>query len=616
LVDNFSLSHTPCTEIESHGQVINDIIDGALFIIKLEEHQFQLQPQDQVELRAIFLNCFNGVQLMFAKNYIKGIHVKFGRSLGNDLLHGENQRQEGKDDVDIDCLVLSNRLYLKTMCQFSFLALLMQKVNNNISLLREVFSHQGEQFESDFVTDPADHLMFRLFIEKSSQRVVNFGNSVQELHVIIRTTEGLNRAVAYANRTSCASNLSDMVGGISQNSTSPLDKADDEQFTSLFSCCCSIAHKLAVSAKCNWVICEGGVTFTAPCVSILNEEPFLGDTAPPPSEQTDDEATDKATQMSNEEQSVTVDKLPSPLSSLLSLRTFSILNDVRSESLFLEILQRIPGGRDIRFFQPREVFPFTVSLFKLAIVQNVEASIFLREKGFHGSIVLISERLAYVENERGKLFDFGCPIPCGERELSDLHEWLLMFEQAQDATSLFSDDMVQQYMFQSQRHDLFSVHPPSDKSIVLTSSWFTWFTDISLPFQVLLAGPALQPIPAFQIHSYLRWRYLNASLSPWHHSVLSELSLWLLILVLTIGVLLNFFKLKTYYFVVCDLFAIIMIKTIATRLVVPKSNMCSSDGYNKQGMHCNTCYFLNRNTILLMNRRMVAINLAPFSEIC
>jgi hypothetical protein len=138
-----------------------------------------------------------------------------------------------------------------------------------------------------------------------------------------------------------------------------------------------------------------------------------------------------------------VDDKQIKLQEVLQTKVCAYISDVRSESLFLEIAHRLSDQPNISLI--RQVFPYHSQLFVLIFVQSVEACEELRNKKFTGSIVLITEKLAYLDEDHGILersaslvvqqhshdektrnsFDYGIPIPCDERHVHDFRNWVL-----------------------------------------------------------------------------------------------------------------------------------------------------------------------------------------------
>ena len=133
------------------------------------------------------------------------------------------------------------------------------------------------------------------------------------------------------------------------------------------------------------------------------------------------------------------------------------ISDARSEPLFLEIIHRLADDHNAALV--RQVFPYHSQLFSLVFVQSVEACNELRSKKFTCSIVLITEKLAYIDQDVGRSapwslalamqqqhstvsstsssstvnsarsslispFNYGIPIPCDDRHVKDFKKWL------------------------------------------------------------------------------------------------------------------------------------------------------------------------------------------------
>ena len=110
--------------------------------------------------------------------------------------------------------------------------------------------------------------------------------------------------------------------------------------------------------------------------------------------------------------------------SILSRNVFIYLTERNAETLLMDIIQRLPGGLEIPIYY-QEIFIADLKIFQVAFVQSIDVCRELKEKDFHGLVVLISERLTYLDERDLALFHYGVPLQCPDKSLEEFCSWLL-----------------------------------------------------------------------------------------------------------------------------------------------------------------------------------------------
>lgn len=124
----------------------------------------------------------------------------------------------------------------------------------------------------------------------------------------------------------------------------------------------------------------------------------------------------------------------------LSQQVMAYITDSTLEVLLLDSLKLLPGGDQIALHHRINIA--LTKVYDVILVQSFEACKEVREKGFRGKLVLMSERLPYLDDNERMLFDVGISLPAQQSVLSDLIHKLISIDINLKTTTSFSSAQV------------------------------------------------------------------------------------------------------------------------------------------------------------------------------
>lgn len=465
------------SEIQTQSTAMNEVIDGLLFIVKIEEHRFHFQAIEKVDLRNL---------------------VKSSLKLVEPMLSLQKMSEKVRIETTLEH-VLTSKYCMKTLFHYSIMAMFALISRNEIERLEHLLSEVvGAIFTIKAMPNQTFKHLLDIQIDVNPQLVGRLETSAEM----------------------------------------------DTSSTSLFHSCCMICNKIVETMMCDWSITTSSsvrfnVKFEMTCVDPdLTSSHYLSGH--------DSTAGGWRREVIRPQSAAKAHQIKA----FLHTSAFAIINDAQSEPLFLDILHRLPGGKEITIL--RQAFSYHLKLYTLAIVQSIEACQQLRASKFTGLIILISEKLAYLDQRETALFNYGVPIPCYDRAFKELNTWLLKVNGDGDASDdeHCSVDSITNHLDTaiSSGHSAVNKGKKEDKN--------------KYSFCELMVLCAMQPISFQHMNSYIKWRYTNPGNNLWHHTVTIEFTAVCFLIVTICNVSMGLFSSNTALVAIFAIVVFLVLKNV------------------------------------------------------
>jgi hypothetical protein len=105
-----------------------------------------------------------------------------------------------------------------------------------------------------------------------------------------------------------------------------------------------------------------------------------------------------------------------------------LITDNHMETLARDVIDHLPGNKEMTVL--RELQPVTIFAHAVVLIQSEAISRHLREKGYSGKIILLSEQLSYFSELNAKNIDYGLQLPLTEQGLNEF--LIYLYELMQD----------------------------------------------------------------------------------------------------------------------------------------------------------------------------------------
>jgi hypothetical protein len=161
------------------------------------------------------------------------------------------------------------------------------------------------------------------------------------------------------------------------------------------------------------------------------------------------------------------------------------VDDTSLEPLIRDVLHRMPGGKEMSVY--RQLNGADMKIHSVMFVQSVAACLAAKQKKYKGHLVLLSERLNYLDNNETLIFDYAVSLPCSMEDMNSLLYWLRALCLKQ--TEIKAEEKLDE---NNRINQEVKVKPTLQKRDLTFS---------------LSSGPIL--IPNERLESYTKWRVFN-----------------------------------------------------------------------------------------------------------
>jgi hypothetical protein len=369
------------SKASSTATVLKEIVDDLLFLVRVKEHRFEFQCIDRINLKSMTIAVWLQLQQVL------------------QLFH---MPDELSIDIEIEpsmTRINSSHQCLKLLLYHSCMSLLALLSNSNLDRLKQMFKSQSGYKQS-----------FILFSFRCRQPAAG----THLLCCAIKLHPLLQEVIRANQRTCRRENLS---------MRSPRVELDGVPSShGWFEASCEICNKLAEAVSGSWDINEQRVLFECAFVSVPSR------TLTALNSSSLDNGIDSFRQPSTLTWKDSA--LRKALRDCIQYNVFVYLTERSSGVLLKEVMSKLPGGANLSVYD--RINGPEMKIYRIALVQSVEGYQEIISKNFTGEVVLISERLTYMDERHLNMFSFGLPLPCTDRELDGFCLYLLQLNERTD----------------------------------------------------------------------------------------------------------------------------------------------------------------------------------------
>jgi hypothetical protein len=254
--------------------------------------------------------------------------------------------------------------------------------------------------------------------------------------------------------------------------------------------------------------------------------------------------------LSAREYAIAMDEIEEQLSQFIPTAVYVYATDASMIGLLKNVVGMLPGGNEV--VVDSQINLAQLKLAAIIFVQSIDACRKIRHYGFHGKLVVLSERLSYFDDLERQNFDYGVSLPCSERELHSFIRWLfvrlLRDEVASSSQFSLAPNQKNKPRKMSRNRQLYLENMDQRSSRLLLKQkirvirrdqesclpiepciikrWMNFAIVMQQFSQMrwLLTNVFQLAIPFHQFESYGRWKILNPGDSWWHYTSFTEVA--------------------------------------------------------------------------------------------